>query len=150
LARVIESPAGQLTTAAFSADGRRLVTQAGPALVDNPPLQVVVWDTATWKPVGAPWTIAPEYIDDGVVAVSRDGRVLAAPISTSEVRVWSVDDRKPIGGPIAAEANDVRALALDAHGRTLVIADFGSIRVINTATGAKRRTGITLAGPTLY
>ena len=89
LVRLIDSPAGFLTTAAFSADGDTLITQGGPRLGRPFGTEVVLWDTRTWRPRGDPLVVNPEYSGDRTVAVSADGELLAVPLSSGGVRVWS-------------------------------------------------------------
>ena len=102
LDRVVESPAGGLTSAFFSADGERLVTQGGIRSDGPPALQAVVWDTSTWEPVGEPWQLSDDYPSDRVIALSPDGERLASLSSDGAVRVWTVDDRQPLGEPPSA------------------------------------------------
>ena len=59
-----------------------------------------MWDTSTWTPIGEPWVLPrTTYVDDGVITVSPDGERLAALSADGRVRVWTVDDRQPLGGP---------------------------------------------------
>ena len=96
LVRLIPSPAGFLTSAAFSADGDTLITQGGPRLGRPFGTEVVIWNTRNWRPRGDPLLVDPEYSGDRTVAVSRDGGLLAVPRSGGDVRVWSSSARKPV------------------------------------------------------
>ncbi len=107
-----------------------------------------MWDTTTWTPIGEPWRLGDEYVDDGVVEVSRDGRVLASPVSNNEVRVWNVDDRTPVGSPLTFPGG-VQKVALDANGNTLVVAENGVLHVLDPATGAARGPQPTFATSTI-
>ena len=39
----------------------------------------MVWDTGTWQPRGELWQLTDSYLDDDVVFLSADGKVLAIP-----------------------------------------------------------------------
>jgi WD40 repeat protein/class 3 adenylate cyclase len=148
---VVESPAGALSTAAFTADGSRLFTQGGPSDRAEPPDVVVIWDTGTWQPVGDPWVLAPTYSGDEALTVSRDGSLVALrmPDDVTRVGVWGVRDRSPVGSPIfVGESRDigpVTALAFSPDGQTLAIAtDAGLIFFVDPLTGAARRSRLEL------
>jgi WD40 repeat protein len=96
LVRLIHSPAGGLSSAAFSTDGETLVTQGGPRTTGRFGTEVVLWDTRTWRPRGAPLLVNPEYSGDRTVAVSADAKLLAVPRSSGAVQVWSSSARKPV------------------------------------------------------
>ena len=51
--REIRSPGGWLSSAAFSRDGRVLVTQGGPRLEGPFPTIAITWNTRTWEPRGS-------------------------------------------------------------------------------------------------
>ena len=94
LVRLIHSPGGGLSSAAFSADGDTLLTQGGPRTTRRFGTEVVLWNTRTWRPRGKPLVVNPEYVGDRAVAVSADGELIAVPLSTGGVRVWSSSARK--------------------------------------------------------
>ncbi|MGH9276482.1 MAG: hypothetical protein ACRDZU_17690, partial [Acidimicrobiales bacterium] len=137
----IESPAGVLTTTAFSTDGDTLVTQGG-VYPDRPPqLTAVVWDTATWRPVGDPWVLTEGYLDDKVTFVSGDGRVLAI-IDGEGATVLEVSTRT-LRRQVPA-AGSVTALALSSDGGRLAIAvDNGAVHVVDTTSGEALFQGAT-------
>src|SRR5207247_1878106 len=101
-------------------DGRRLVTQGGPETTGAFPTKAVVWDTATWTPVGDPWTLDETYVDDGIIAVSPDGERVAMPSSDGKVRVWRVADRGEVGEPLAVDVGRVTTLGFAPDGRLAV------------------------------
>lgn len=142
LAHYFESPAGSLTSAAYSADGRTLVTQGG-VYVDRPPqLTAVVWDTTSWQPLGAPWVLTSDYLDDDVIAVSGDGTVLAVP-EVDGVTTWDVQARR-VRRHVAVTDGKVTVLALNSDGSALAVGlDEGTVRDIDTATGALRFEAVT-------
>ncbi|HVL07352.1 MAG TPA: protein kinase [Acidimicrobiales bacterium] len=142
LAHYLESPAGSLTSAAYSADGRTVVTQGGVYLDRPPQLTAVVWDTTSWQPLGTPWTLAPGYLNDGVITVSGDGRVLAVPEGDG-VTTWDVTTRR-VRRHIAVTDGKVTALALNSDGSAVAIGlDKGSVRDVDTATGSLRFEAVT-------
>ena len=142
LTHYVESPAGSLTSGDFSADGRTLVTQGG-VYADRPPeLTAIVWDTTSWQPLGTPLVLSPDYLDDDVIAVSGDGKVLAMPESDG-VTTWNVTDRR-VGRHMAVTDGGVTALALNADGSAMAIGlDKGSVRVLDTTTGSARFEAVT-------
>ena len=153
LHKVVDSPAGAMTTASFSADGTRLFTQGGLDSNKEPPDVVIIWDTATWAPEGDPWVLAPRYSDDKALAVSPDGALVAIrlPDDLKTVGVWRVADRSPVGPPIALaslaarDLGPVQNLAFDPGGTTLVITtDLGPIFFVDPFTGAPRRPALDL------
>ncbi len=81
LARLLPSPSGSLSSAAWSRDGKTLIAQGGVTRSDaSPPTTVIVWDTGTWQPRGGTWKLSDSYTDDRVLAVSDDARRLALPL----------------------------------------------------------------------
>jgi WD40 repeat protein len=134
LLHYIDSHAGTLTSAAFSADGRTLVTQGG-ATFDAPPhLTAVVWDTATWQPRGEPWQLTDEYVDDRVIFLSRDGKVLTAPDGDGAT-VWDVATRTE-RRHIAVTDEALSALALNSDGSAIALGlASGVVRTVDTTTG---------------
>src|SRR5213076_1362117 len=86
--------------------GSRLVTQGG--LTDpgvEPPDVAVVWDTATWEPVGEPWLLDQHYTEDKALVLSPDGSLAAMPLpGGAAVGVWRVSDRSPLGTPVDVAA----------------------------------------------
>lgn len=138
LVRLIHSPAGALTTAAFSADGETLITQGGPRLNRRFGTEVVLWNTRTWRPRRGPLVVDPEYSGDRTVAVSADGKLLAVPQSTGGVRVWSTSARKAMT-TLPATTAPVTALAFAPNANALAIGDEGGgVRFLDPRT-AKRK-----------
>src|SRR5262245_50441153 len=85
------------------------------------------------------------YIEPAAVvrlALSPDGRTLALAERTSNVRLWSVADRKdvrgfPIGGPKDAS---ISALAFSPDGKTLAVAGTGRLETWDVEGGKLRMT----------
>ncbi len=135
LVRLIDSPAGLLTTAAFSADGDTLITQGGPRVSGRFGTKVVLWNTRTWRPRGDPLVVNREYSGDRTVAVSADGELLAVPLSNGGVRVWSSSAREPVATLPPAPA-PVTALAFAPDASALAIGDDGGgVRFLDPRTG---------------
>ncbi len=138
LVRLVDSPAGALTSAAFSADGDTLVTQGGPRPSGRFGTEVALWDTRTWRPRGDPLVVDPEYSGDRTVAVSADGELLAVPLSNGGVRVWSSSARKPVA-TLPATTAPVTALAFTPDASALAIGDDGGgIRFLDPRTAKSR------------
>ena len=140
LERTVPSPAGALTSVWFSADGKQVVAQGGPVIPGPPPpTAVVVWDAATWEPIGKPWTLVEQYQGDRVITVSADGRRVASPAGGSQVAAWDVGTRRPLGPPLDAGVGPPTALAFTADGSVLAVAgDLGKVALVDPATGAHR------------
>lgn len=136
LDRVVESPAGGLTSAAFSADGKRLVTQGG-IRSDGPlSLQAIIWDTSIWEPIGEPWVLSEDYVRDRVLTLSPDGDRLASISTDGAVRVWTVDDRMPLGEPLAFdEIGFATAVAFAPDGTLAIAGDLSRAVLVDPATG---------------
>jgi WD40 repeat protein/class 3 adenylate cyclase/tRNA A-37 threonylcarbamoyl transferase component Bud32 len=143
LDRVVDSPSGGLTTAAFSADGRILITQGGVYFDPDADLTTtaVVWDTTSWKPIGTPWTLHDDYFADRVVTVSPDGSLLGLPKPDGTVAVWRVADRRLLHTTPATDEHGATALAFSPDNRTLVIAgQSGRVAMVDPTTGLARRS----------
>ena len=140
LERTVPSPAGALTSVWFSADGKQVVAQGGPVIRGPPPpTAAVVWDAATWEPIGKPWTLVEQYQGDRVITVSADGRRVASPAGGSQVAAWDVGTRRPLGPPLDAGVGPPTALAFTGDGSVLAVAgDLGEVALVDPATGAHR------------
>lgn len=135
LVRQIDSPAGFLSTAAYSADGKTLVTEGGPRPTGRFGTEIVLWDTRTWRPRGDPLLVNREYAGDGAVAVSPDDELLAVPLSSGGVRVWSSSKRKPLA-TLPGTTAPVTALAFAPDASAVAIGDDdGDIRFLDPRTG---------------
>jgi WD40 repeat protein len=143
LVTAVESPAGGLTTAAFSADGSRLFTQGG-IVIDGPMRnEVVVWDTANWTARPA-WVISEEYVADRTFVVSADGSVAAQPLPDGTVVTSRTSDRAAVGPPFAPEGGRITAVALSADGAVMAVAtDDGAVLLVDSTTaGVQRRLDV--------
>ena len=145
--RETRSPGGALSSAAFSRDGRVLVTQGGPRVGGPFPTIAIVWDTATWEPRGKPWALIDEYVGDRRIALSGDGRLIASPTPAGGVKVFDVGTRTEIGKEIPATeragdlASEVTALAFTPDASVLAIGtDVGPILLVDPSTGRSLAT----------
>ncbi len=141
------SPGGALTSATFSRDGRTLITQGGPRLEGDFPTIAIEWDTRGWKPKGEPWVVIDEYVRDRSIALSPDGRFLAAPTTAGSVRVFDVGSRESVGDDIPATqiagglAKEVTALAFRPDSSSLAIGtDTGPIILVDPLSGTVAQT----------
>jgi WD40 repeat protein/serine/threonine protein kinase len=74
----------------FSADGRRLVSACGSRYADaDKPDTISVWDTSTWQEILS-FKDLPRVVTS--VALSDDGRCLAAGTRDGTVKVWNAHD----------------------------------------------------------
>ncbi len=145
LVRMIPSPAGFLSTAAYSADGDTLITQGGPRPGRPFGTEVVLWNTRTWRPRGDPLLVDPEYAGDRKVAVSADGELLAVPRPTGGVRVWSTSARRPLA-TLPTPALPVTALAFAPDASALAIGDDGGgVRFLDPLTARPKAKPLALS-----
>jgi WD40 repeat protein len=148
LVRLLPSPAGFLTSAAFSADGKRLLAQGGPRLSGPFGTEVAAWDTRTWRPRGDPLVVNREYAGDRTVAFSRDGELVAAPQASGAVRVWSSSARRPVATLPSARA-PVTALAFAPDGSSLAVGDDdGGVRFLDPRSAKQTAEPVALPGST--
>ena len=145
LVRLIHSPAGGLSSAAFSTDGDTLITQGGPRPTRRFGTEVVLWDTRTWRPRGDPLVVNAEYSGDRTVAVSADGELLAVPRSSGGVQVWSSSAREPVA-TLPSSGAPVTAIAFAPDGSALAIGDAdGGIRFLDPRTEKSMAKPLTLS-----
>jgi WD40 repeat protein/class 3 adenylate cyclase len=145
LVRMPRSPAGALSSAAFSADGDTLITQGGPQPGRRFGTEVVLWDTRTWRPRGKPLVVNREYAGDRTVAVSADGELLAVPLSSGGVQVWSSSARTAVG-TLPATSASVTALAFAPKASSLAIGDDdGGVRFLDPRTGRAKAKPLALS-----
>jgi serine/threonine protein kinase/WD40 repeat protein len=115
--------------AAFSADGRRVVTTSGLEEV-----LVQVWEVETGEPIGRPFRVSI----DTLVELNADGSRLltwnVAPSKTGSARLWEVATGQPITPPLT-HRNTLAHAGLSPDGLLIVTADGFSIRVWDAANG---------------
>jgi WD40 repeat protein/class 3 adenylate cyclase/tRNA A-37 threonylcarbamoyl transferase component Bud32 len=142
LLKAIDAPAG-VTSTNFTADGKTLVTQNIP--IDTTlGTAVQFWDTATWT-ASEPWKLLDEYVGDGAVAVSGDGRFLAAQAPTGALDVWSVAEHRLVHETPATSDERVTALGFTNDGSTLAVAgEVGGISLVDPLSGAPQHAALTI------
>jgi len=99
---------------------------------------VRVWDAATGRPVGDPFTGHTDWVT--AVAVGQlDGRtVVVSGSSDRTVRVWDAATGRPVGDPFTGHTDYVNAVAVgQLDGRTVVVSgsDDRTVRAWDAATG---------------
>lgn len=121
-----------ITLAAFSADGRRLLTVSQKASADEPEAEVRTWDAATGEAIGpAIESLSP--IQRAVL--SPDGSRAVTANAINQVMIWDVATGKQMG--VAMDHRDtVTHLLFTPDGRNLLTAtDGGSLRFWDPARG---------------
>lgn len=112
-----EVPGDQLSV---SADGSRLAVVSGPPFLWKTSLhQPAVFDVATRLPLGAPKEPAR------TVAISPDGRVLAAAVADGRTILWDVAEDREIS--VLPSPGKQHALAFSGNGRWLATSGRGDV-----------------------
>lgn len=102
---------------AFSPNGKIL---AGVGLKS-----VRIWDPATWSSLGGfPVT---GLSSKRALALSRDGRIVAAGTDHGTVHVWDTATKRSAGVLQGKDSSSVKSVAIDAEGRTVYANDAGAV-----------------------
>jgi WD40 repeat protein len=121
--------------AAFSSDGKRIVTVSG--------LTARLWDAETGKPIGEPL----EGHGHGVrsAAFSPDGKRIVTASWDSTARLWDAENGKPVGEPLGDQKSwELHSAAFSPDGKRVVIASQDNARLWDAQTG--ERIGKSLEG----
>ena len=114
--RTVKVPTG--TVGRFSPDGRSLVygDRGG---------RIWTLDTRTWRPRGRPLEIGAAVLG---VALSPDGRLLAATSHGGTGRLWEVGARRPVGAALwSGEDDPIAAAFLPGGSRLAVLHERGGV-----------------------
>ncbi|MFC5826200.1 WD40 repeat domain-containing serine/threonine protein kinase [Nonomuraea insulae] len=108
---------------------------------------LTVWNIKTRRKSGRPFMPLSVNLCD-LVAVSPNGKVLAAATNDHEIKLFSVNSRKKISNPIKITASPpyedvIASLSFSPDGRLLISAG-STVRIWNVKTG--RQVGPTLTG----
>lgn len=103
-----------------------------------------VWDASTRAFIGQPMTGSEKFVAE--MAVSSDGRRVAAVDGNDKLRMWDVGTGRQIGGPLGEHTGQVKVLAFSRDGRRLASgSDDGTVQLWNaqdaTPRGEPLRTG---------
>ena len=118
----VATPKG-LVSVAFNSDGSQFVTAVGQS--------VVIWDTHSRQPVGAPITMNEDFVH---VGFSTDQKLVAATTEAyggrpSKVMVWDLASRKLIGTPLAGAF-----FAFSPDNALLALGQFGDVQFYDLQT----------------
>ena len=109
----------------FSPDGKTFVTAGS---------SVQQWDTATQTPIGSPLTTGPS----SAIAISPDGRFLAAGTNAGQIRLWDLATSSPMGVPLDTGTARVQVMAFGPRDATLAVGnEAGTVTLWNTADQAR-------------
>ncbi len=123
------SPDGQW---ALSAGGRNQYGRIGKAFKP-----LVLWDVATWKPVG---NIDVTNLTVYAAAFSPDSRLIATADSNNKVKFWSIKRKISIKS-LKGQTGGVRALDFSRDGSLLVSGSLdGSVNIWSVASGKRLKT----------
>ena len=109
-------PAGEISTMAISPDGSTLVTGTFNG-------QVHIWNLATFVGAGMPASHGPRPVESAVF--SRDGSLIAT-ASEKSIMIWSVRDRKLVGG--ATNGQSPTSMAFTPDGQNLLVASAAGLQ----------------------
>ena len=116
-----------INTAAFSPDGRRIVTASGDRTAR-------LWDVETGKPIGEPLKGHEDVVWSA--AFSPDGRRIVTASEDDTARLWDAETGKPIGEPLKGHEGQVRGAVFSPDGRRIVTASMDrTARLWDAETG---------------
>ena len=121
----------KVTAAAFSADGKRVLTVCHQPNGDELEGHVRIWETATGELLGQP-LVHPRSVLEA--SFSRDGRYVLTACQDGKARLWDVKKNSPVGEPMEHKQDLSRALFLP-DGKLLLTVDVeGGLRLWDANT----------------
>jgi Novel STAND NTPase 1/WD domain, G-beta repeat/TIR domain len=124
---ILEGHDNSVLSAAFSPDGRRIVTASSDKTAR-------LWDAETGKPIGEPLRGHEKAVWSAVF--SPDGRRIVTASWDNTARLWDAETGKPIGEPLRGHEDGVLSAAFSPDGRRIVTASFDrTARLWDAETG---------------
>jgi WD40 repeat protein len=114
--------------------------------------RVRVWDLATGRPIGGPFTGHSSWVQSVTVAELRGRPIVVSGSSDRTVRVWDLATGRPIGGPLKGHKSYVNVVAVaEVEGRPVAISGSSdrTVRVwdLGHRQAMRRRRPIVLRHP---
>ena len=129
---------GQVTSAAFSPDGSRIVSTSE----DN---TLRVWDANSGEAIGEPLRGHTGSVNDA--AFSPDGLRIVSASNDNTLRLWDGTTRQPIGPPIRGHLSSVYSVSFSLDGRHVVSgSDDMSVRVWDVGGPTGKFLGLPFQG----
>jgi WD40 repeat protein/tetratricopeptide (TPR) repeat protein len=121
----------KVTDAAFSSDGKRVLTVIHQLNGDEMEGHVRVWETATGELLGQPLAHPRSVLEAGF---SRDGRRVLTACQDGKARLWDVEKNALVGEPMEHKQDLSRALFLPDGKRLLTVDVEGGLRLWDANT----------------
>jgi len=130
---VLKGHENYVLSAAFSPDGKRIVTTSGDWTAR-------LWNSETGKPIGEPLKGHVNSVQSA--AYSPDGKRIVTASADNTARLWNGETGEPIGEPLKAHEDAVNTAAFSPDGKRIVTAS-----VDNTAWLWDAETGQPIGEP---
>jgi WD40 repeat protein len=116
-------PPCDINSLAFSQDGKMLVGSGNSG--------IHLWDITTQQLVGS---FTGSNGDFSLVALSPDGKIIAAENDINAVELWDVATHKQISGPLVGDSSAASMLAFSPDGQTLAVLAGGTVQLWDMGT----------------